>query len=279
MFHKPLAYFGRSFGPFPTETKSNRAFKRLSIKMLNYFAYLSIRDHKTEQLADKLGYPYISTVDTAFLDSSHIKLPYEIYRFLGDEKYMVFVPNYLIWHYCFKNKISHEYILSFYCNLIDVIFKHNPSMNIVMLPQLFCSEQYAMSDVDFFRDIAEIKRDNRIIVIPDSYSSDIQQTIIKKSQYVIGARYHSVVFAINQGVPFISLSYEHKMIGLLETLGMTEYCVEITDSLLNGRSLEIISKVDDILERGFHKIEDVQIKAKMIAERGINELFTLMSDD
>ena len=76
VFRKPLAYYGRSFGPFPTATESNRLFKKVSLEMLHYFSFLSIRDHKTEQLADELGIPYISTVDSAFLDAPKVEVPY-----------------------------------------------------------------------------------------------------------------------------------------------------------------------------------------------------------
>ena len=37
---KPLVYYGRSFGPFPVVTRSNRQFKKLSVEMLHYFSFL-----------------------------------------------------------------------------------------------------------------------------------------------------------------------------------------------------------------------------------------------
>ena len=52
---KPLAYYGRSFGPFPITTKSNRDFKKLSLEMLHYFSFLSIRDSKTEKISSRVG--------------------------------------------------------------------------------------------------------------------------------------------------------------------------------------------------------------------------------
>ena len=90
--HRPLAYFGRSFGPFPIETDNERLFKEISLEMLNYFSFLSIRDKVTERLADELKIPYISTVDTAFLDSPEVKIPYELQLTLNNKQYMVFVP-------------------------------------------------------------------------------------------------------------------------------------------------------------------------------------------
>ena len=164
---------------------------------------------------------------------------------------MVFVPNYLRWHYAYKDRITHETVMDFYDNVFDVIWKHNPELNIVMLPQLFeKDDDYAMSDVSMFRDLANKKQDNRIVLTSDNYSSDIQQTIIRKAQYLIGARYHSIVFAINQDVPFISLSYEHKMSGLLETLNKKEWSIDFTKSLdsIGGQQMAL-KKISSLIPK------------------------------
>lgn len=236
VFGKPLAYYGRSFGPFPIETKSNRLFKKVSLDMLHYFSFLSIRDSKTEFLADQLGIPYVSAIDSAFLDSPKVEIPYELASAIGTKPYMVFVPNYLLWHYAYKGRFSHSTVVNFYCRVMDIIWKANPELNILMLPQLFCGSDYVWQDVEFFRDLAKIKHDSRIIVTADCYSSDVQQTLISKAKYVIGARYHSIVFALNQGVPCIALSYEHKISGLLNKLGKAKWCIEfskVLDSEIN----------------------------------------------
>lgn len=265
IFKRPLAYYSRSFGPFPTETKRNREFKKVSLQMLDYFSFLSIRDHKTEILANELQIPYVSAIDSAFLDSPKVAVPYELKKALGDKPYMVFVPNYLLWHYAYKGRISHETVIHFYCEVMEVIWKANPELNILMLPQLFCGREYALKDVELFRDLATAKNDSRIIVAADCYSSDVQQTLIHDAKYVIGARYHSIVFALNQGVPCIALSYEHKMAGLLETLGKSEWCVEFSktlDSETNQeKCLQEIRRLIPTLQPDF----DAQQKAKHIA--------------
>ena len=225
---KKLAYYSRSFGPFPTETFANRRFKDLSYEMLHYFHFLSIRDKETERLADEIGLNYVSTVDTAFLESPNVEIPYEIKQLIGTKNYMVFVPNLLIWHYAYKGKIKKEKVISYFSAILDIMMRAYPEYNIVMLPQTFDYHNYEWDDINMFRDIAKNRSDNRIIVIPDCYSSDIQQTIIKDCKLLVGARYHSVVFSINQAVPFVALSYEHKIKGLLETLGKQDCMVDIS---------------------------------------------------
>lgn len=276
---KPLIYYGRSFGPFPIETERNRAFKRISIEMLNYFSFLSIRDRKTETLAEEFRVPYVTTVDSAFLDSPKVDIPYELKQNIGDNSYMVFVPNYLLWHYAYKNRISHETVMNFYSQVIDTIWQCNPDMNIVMLPQLFCGDKYALIDVQFFRELAELKNDNRIIVTADCYSSDIQQTIINGAKYVIGARYHSIVFAINQGVPCIALSYEHKIAGLLETLGKSEWCVDFTQTLDNEENQEkCLSEIRRLIPL-MKPDNDIRDRAKQIANNCMDKFIEWINEN
>lgn len=277
-YHKPLAYYGRSFGPFPTETEGNRLFKKYSMEMLNYFSFLSIRDHKTEILAEELNIPYVSTVDTAFLDSPEVEIPYELKSLIGKKPYVIFVPNYLLWHYAYKGKVSHEQIMSFYSKVIDELIAAFPDCNIVMLPQLFCGRQYSLSDIDFFRDLANLKNDNRIIVTPDCYSSDIQQTIIHGAKALLGSRYHSIVFAINQNVPFVALSYEHKIVGLLETLGKQDCCVDITNTFVNkdkeNATIEQIRALLQVID----KDAVAQQKAKTIARQCMDSFISTINN-
>ena len=225
--NKPLAYYGRSIGPFPTETPSQQRFKELSLEMLKYFSYLSIRDSVSAKLADSLGIKYITTLDSAFLDAPKVEIPSEIG--LRDEKFIVFVPNLLIWHHAYKGKVSKETVISFFKMLLDRLFAKYPTHKILMLPQTFNYGTYTGDDIHFFHDVKQAYgEDERIVILPDTYSSDIQQTIISKAELMVGARYHSVVFALNNNTPFVALSYEHKITGLLQILGKEDCMIDIT---------------------------------------------------
>lgn len=243
---KPLIYYSRSFGPFPTKTWLNRRFKNLSEDILHYFSFLSIRDKKTMQLADAMHIRYTPSIDTAFLYYPEVEVPGELN--LQNKKYVVFVPNSLIWHYaylqCDQSKID-----SFYLAIIDLVHRRYPDSSIVMLPQL-CSLK-DKGDYTYFlklQSLCESDYRNFIQVISDVYGSDIQQRIIRNAQLLIGARYHSIVFAINNNCPFIALNYEHKIAGLLEELDLTNRQVDISaeiisDSIETGNTLQHIKQL------------------------------------
>lgn len=270
-FKKPLAYYGRSFGPFPTETKLNREFKKKSLEMLHYFSFLSIRDHKTEQLAQQLKIKYVPTVDSAFLDDTMVEIPENIRHEIGND-YMVFVPNYLLWHYAYKGRFTKESIIAFYCKLIDVIKNQNPNIKIVMLPQLFGLTYYESNDFLFFQDIKKASTyKNNIVILSDMHGSDVQQAIIREAKYLIGARYHSIVFAVNQNTPFISMSYEHKMSGMLETLNKKEWCVDFTTTMdTEERQEKCIQQIQSLIPH-LKRDEQLSVNAKKIANRCMDE--------
>ena len=248
--HKPLIYFARSLGPFPTETSDNILFKKKSIEMLKYFSFLSIRDQKSEQILDNLNLKisYHSTTDTAFLETPNVDLPYELKLQKKRKKYIIFVPNLLLWHYAYKNKGSKEQLIDFYANIIKNTLEIHSNYSILMLPQTFDNTNEDENDINFFREIANKVNDHRVMITADCYSSDIQQTLIKGAYFLIGARYHSIVFAINQGIPFIALNYEHKMEGLLNKLNINNCGISLKNIFKNADSIldEFKTKISNI---------------------------------
>lgn len=266
---KATVYYGRSFGPFPTITLKNRIFKKRSIELLHYFSFLSIRDTKTEILANQLNVKYTSTIDTAFLDQPQAEIDPYIKEQIGDS-YTVFVPNSLSWHFKYKS-IDEKVIFSFFSNVLEIIKKHSPNDKIVLLPQTFNSN---IGEQELFSKLAQTH--NNTIALNDNISSDIQQAIISKAHAVIGARYHSIVFAINQSVPFIALCYEHKIAGLLNRLDKNSCMVNIEDIFDNPPKIETCLNSIDNLFKSITKDSIAQNSAKTIANDCFNKLISFL---
>ena len=275
--NKPIAYYGRSFGPFPVETESQKKYKKKSYEILNYFSFLSVRDARTELLAKELGLNFVSTVDTAFLEIPKVKLPDELSKISNLGSYIVYVPNELTWHYNFKERYSHETILNYFscmCRILLNIFKGH---NILMLPQTFNYHSFK-DDKLFFNEVKEKVEDDRIFVLSDQYGSDIQQTLISKADCVVGARYHSVVFAINNSVPFVALNYEHKIEGLLESLGKRDCMVDIVHAMDNEESIK--ASLDEFVIKLEKAVPDKAVRKKAYdkAEYSMNEFIKWINE-
>ena len=176
-----------------------------------------------------------------------MQMPVLLQLIEGRKKYIVFVPNKLVWHYAYEG-ISGETVFEFFRTILEMLLRRYPEHDVVLLPQIFNSLNKKVADYGFFMELAERQNDSRVKVVSDEYSSDIQQTIISGASFLIGARYHSIVFALNNNVPFVSLSYEHKMSGLLKTLGKEDCMVDITNAFTSvERQNSIIMEVFDKL--------------------------------
>lgn len=92
---------------------------------------------------------------------------------------------------------------------------------VVFIPQLFGSA----NDKKYMTGFAE----DNCFVVNDTYDCYFQQFLISKLYAVVGMRYHSNIFSCKMKVPFISVSYEQKMKGFMESQELTEYCIDIKD--------------------------------------------------
>jgi colanic acid/amylovoran biosynthesis protein len=263
---RPVFYYGRSIGPFWDSPADKKLFKQQAINILNYSSYVSLRESSSIRFAKELGIKNaIETTDTAFLDYPQVEIPQEVKRAIGKAPYVAFVPNILIWHYFYKGKATKEKVIDFWSKISDVISNHYPNHKIVMLPQTFNFGNYENDDILLFKDIQNNRPKSNIVVLSDRYSSDIQQQIIRGADAMFGARYHSIVFAINNNVPFVAFSYEHKISGLLEELGLKDEMIDIT-KLFSSEAFNqgVIDAFDNLLP-AIHKSPEAQKKAKDIA--------------
>jgi hypothetical protein len=161
-----------------------------------------------------------------------VQLPQDIVSVIGEGEYIVLVPNYLIYNAKdFKGHSTPVQVKLFFAELSRRIIEQFPSCRIVMLPQLFCGHDYATTDMAFFEDIASDVNDGRVVVLPDTLPSECHQAVIAGAKCVVGARYHSIVFAINNDVPFVTLNYDNRILGMLEAIGKQDRVVDITLAL------------------------------------------------
>jgi colanic acid/amylovoran biosynthesis protein len=251
---KPLAYFGRSVGPFPEDSPKQQLFHKLSKEIISYMSFVSIRD----RISDEFIPGAVKTLDSAFLETPQAELPD-----LPEGKYVVFVPNELNWHYAYKG-VGTKRIRNFYSDIAALIHARYPDHRIIYLPQLYMGRMPVECDRDFFMTICS----GDDYVAPEDWSSDVQQQVIRGASCLVGARYHSVVFAINNAVPFVALSYEHKIAGLCESLGFSY--IDISHAFEEG--IDLLPEIDRaLLDPQCDKEKTAE--AKHIAEKGF-ESFT-----
>ena len=216
-YGRPTAYFGRSIGPFPRDTRSQRLFYDYSATLLRSFKFISLRDKVSCNIAAELGLKPVETLDSAFLGPA--AEPEKT-----DAPYLVFVPNSLAWLPAYKGRADE--VKRFFEEVLHELHEVYPQLQIVMLPQTFRSDGKE-GDRAFFESLAG--SDAPYVRIESSgIDSDTQQKMIAGACFVVGARYHSIVFAINNRTPFLAFSYEHKISGMLDALGESSRAIDLT---------------------------------------------------
>ena len=269
VYNKEIAYYSRSIGPFEAKTPKQKLLLKVGTQLLSNFSFLSLRDKQSIALGNKLGFKFTSSIDTAFLEQPKVNLPLEISNKIMSKRCIVFVPNTINWAPTLR-EIPDDLIFDYFSkslNLLSTIYKDH---NIILLPQLH--NNTSNTEMIFFNKLQEKESNTNIIVLDEIYSSDIQQSIISKSDLVVGARYHSIVFAINQNVPFVALSYEHKIKGMLEELNIAEHCIDLRHHLKsNTDSDEFIQLLESKIKLTC-KPSTASIKAKEIALNCFNEM-------
>lgn len=68
--------------------------------------------------------------------------------------------------------------------------------------------------------------------------------MIRNARFVVGVRYHSIIFAINTSAPFLCLSYEDKMKFTLERPDRPELSIELAGQVTH----------QDVIDRGIAQI-------------------------
>lgn len=243
--NKKIFYWGRSIGPFTDNNYRNKIFKTYSIILLKYFSFLGLRDSKSVEIARSFGINCTEMTDSALMQNIEVSVPDHIQNEIDGKNYFVFVPNQLSWHYKYKT-IEQNKIDDYYVSILEIIHKKYADYKIVMLPQTYKSN---INDFDYFIKLKKYSKIPKIIIVDENQNSDIQQQIIKNSVFVIGARYHSIIFAINNKKPFIALSYEHKMTGLLENLNLLNRSVNIQDIFYDQEKYDSsLLKIENLLD-------------------------------
>lgn len=251
---KPTAVYSISIGQ-----SGSKVFDRRAVGTLRKVDFLSLRDVESQRLAGKESITHIKAIDTAFLDAgedgSENNSP------LDNERYAVFVPHDLpSWHPQYRD-IDGNLLLFAYKSILEELLRNYG--RVMLVPQVFGGK----SDESYFNLLRGLVDDrDRVEVVSQYTDSDAQQRLIRRAGIVVGARYHSIVFSINRAVPFVSLSYEHKMTGMLGLLNLGDLDVPIS-SIVDGTGIDRVTDLISTIARQYGSIRRRVIEARGLARR------------
>lgn len=243
--------------------------KRYVKKYLNKVTLITLRDKTSERLLRSIGvHVHIEvTADPVFSMNTFKQLDKQ--RILNDDLNIKLPPRYIcisVRHWfdtipfipvslCSKFNLRSKKNTTAYKNYINTLAqitsyciktKNIPIVFVSFLPQ---------RDTKVIKDI--IKKTNipdKCIIISEHLSPQIMANIIGRSDFLIGMRLHSIIYAIIYNIPFIALNYSMKVKAILQYMHLNDYILD-----LNTLDLESFTEMFST-----YHIEDVKQKMTVI---------------
>lgn len=220
MLKKPVYLYAQSFGPYPTRLQ--RLIARNAIQSASF---VLVREAKSERLLDELTIDkskIVKVPDSAFLFSA--KPNNAIRRMVRPDGSKDIVVGITV-----RNWLDEKQQLD-YESAVAMLIRHitsKPNHTVVVIPQVTSSAQHD-DDREAGARIARLIGDNRhAIFLEQRFSPSEILSIYASLDYLVGTRFHSVIFALLSRVPAVAIEYEHKTSGIMQDLGLERWVIPI----------------------------------------------------
>jgi len=220
LIRKPNINYAQSIGPFGN--RFQEAMARFTLKRVTG---IIARETITFELLHRWNIKNntLLCVDSGFLfDSEDVK---DIRKELDISKDQMLVG---ITTRNWLDKNRQEKYEKSIAGLLDyIVVKYNAA--IVFIPQVTV-ENRNDDDRESNKSTYSYMREKRgVYVLTQRYKHGKIKAIYKNLDYLIGTRFHSVIFALTSFVPSIAIGYEYKTRGIMMDLGLESWVVDIND--------------------------------------------------
>lgn len=250
ILRKPTIAYTQSVGPFGDAFQEYMA--KFAVKRLDGIV---VREKISLALLQKWGITknVFLSVDSGFsFTSDRIK---DLRKELGISKQQILV-GVTVRNWLRKDEqLSYEVAIAKLCDYI--VEKYDAI--IVFIPQVTVESHNDDDRESSQRVYRFMEHKKNIHVMIEQYDHHVIKAIYGNLDYLVGTRFHSVIFALTSYVPAIAIGYEYKTRGIMADLGLEEWVVDIQtahptqlmhlfDKLILGRYV-YINQLKKILPR------------------------------
>ncbi len=153
-------------------------------------------------------------------------------------------------------------------NLIDIVSKtigfiiSKYNTKVILIPMHY------PEDLDISLNILGRVKNKDCFVLKDKYTvEEIMGGIIKMLDLIVAMRLHSLIYAATQEVPIVGLSYDPKVEGILNSLGMTHMC-----HVDNLKYDDLIENIDFVWERKEELMASLREQDKELKEKALSNV-------
>ena len=219
-FGVPVVSAPQSYGPFPTR------FQRAAVRrVLARNEVISAREDISVGLLEELGIPkglIRRDVDSAFAFTCRSTRAWR--KELGiteDETVALFTARQYL---APEPQAAYERAVA-----QAVAHLARDGVRVVMAPQVTCAYKSDDDRIVQRRIVALADHPNVVSIEDDSLSHHDVMALYGAADYMVGTRFHSVIFSLLAHVPCIAISYERKGRGIMRDLGLERWVVDMAE--------------------------------------------------
>lgn len=261
-FKKDVYVMGNSIEPM-----TNKLVKKYTNKVLKKMTHVYAREIITyEYLKTILPKSKFSLIpDMAFMLEDNYKKNSMIDE-LKKEAKNVYGITVRKWNFP-NSKNPKEKMKIYIDSIIEFMDKEISKKNyFVFVPQVIVG--YA-DDTDVAKEIkAGLKNPDGFIIIEDDLSPNEIKSLISNFNYFIGTRMHSNIFATSMKIPTLAIAYEKKTVGIMHTVGLDEYVIDIENIDFNilEEKVKLLAKNSETI------IKQLNVRIELLREEILEKM-------
>ena len=240
LFGKPVYVMGTSVEPI-----KNRLIKYCTDKILKKVDFVFARESITEKYLSEIldDSKHVQIPDMAFmLENSQKKFDFvDDLRSKNNKLFGITVRNWKFPDLDNKQNAMENYINSVKDFMIMEFKKRKCTF--IFIPQVTVSTGDDTIIAKKIKSLLSEEYKKQFIIKGDDWSPSEIKSLIANMDYFVGTRMHSNIFATSMAVPTTAIAYEKKTNGIMETVGLQNYIVEINDIT----SKDLYNKVEDMI--------------------------------
>ncbi|MFA6361420.1 MAG: polysaccharide pyruvyl transferase family protein [Candidatus Shapirobacteria bacterium] len=222
IFKKPTILYTQSVGPFSSKLEE----KIVSHTLNNYVDATILREDTSLKLLKKIGVNknIYRSIDSGFAFKNK-NTSYDLRKLLNIKKDKLIVG--ITARKWLSITAQNKYELELAKTIRYIVEKYN--IAVVLIPQVTAEFHKDDDRIVHNRIRRNIGRSHDIYVINEKLNHHQIKAIYDSLDFVIGTRFHSVIFSLTSYVPAIAIEYEHKTGGIMHDLKLDNWVIKIEE--------------------------------------------------
>lgn len=223
-FGIPVYLMPQSFGPFDFRAERKELDERIRRLLPNVKMIFAREQEGYDALVDTYHLTNVQMAHDVVLSSREIDLS-NVFHKIPDmnipeifSNSVAVIPNTMN-----TNVIGVDSVNCLYCDMIEELLKCGRTVYVLA---------HSGMDAGFCRSLKEIYADNNSVILLDQDFSCLEfNELVKKFDYCVASRFHSIVHAYKNGIPCIAIGWATKYADLLKVFGQESYLFDVREAI------------------------------------------------